>query len=159
MKAIFTSSSVFNGFPGYRERSGQIVDALPLPVESYNRGGIMSNNTTIQTSRTEIQEQINGPYRQLDISLAECWEIDCEADLDLALIRENATDAERELLDLLCKLRGAIDSASSIAANVDCTAWILDTRLSDYITTNVQARVLAQGRYIRDGKWTRSIAN
>jgi len=107
----------------------------------------------------EIQEQINGPYRPLDISLNECWDIDFNNDTDWALLRENGTYAERQLLDQLCGLGGAMDEADADISHVRSLHEELTQQVEDYIAEVIRARVLAQGRYVRDSKWTRVIAD
>lgn len=107
----------------------------------------------------ETQEQINGPYRPLDITLDECWHIDVNDDTDWALLRENGTSAERQLLDQLAQLGGALDEADADISHVRSLYEELTQQVEDYISDVIRARVLARGRYVRDSKWTRNIAD
>jgi hypothetical protein len=103
----------------------------------------------------ETQEQINGPYRPLDITLDECWQIDINDDIDWTLLRENGTNAERQLLDRLCELGGAMDEADAAISHTRSLYEELTQQVEDYIAEVIRARVLARGRYVRDSKWTR----
>jgi hypothetical protein len=82
----------------------------------------------------ETQTTINGPYVPTNLTLRECWESDLGQDVDYALLRDNADPDELEILEAAIK-----DDSIDV----------------EPIEQAITARVLADGRYVRDSKWTR----
>ena len=105
------------------------------------------------TKYAETQMLINGAYTPTTLTLAECWNMDSDEMVDYNLLRDNARPMEAAAIEYLMEAERSIDpdDVPDVYLNI---AHSLHHQLSESIT----ARVLAAGKYVRDGKWTREVA-